>query len=126
MDRYAYRSVMIVCDLLRACLIALLLIPDLPVWGMIAVVFAVAAVQPAYNAARVATLAQILTGDRLSVAIALTFSAAAVAQIIGYLAGGLLAALDPAHGPRDQRGPVRRQRRRDHRPGAAPALGEQT
>ncbi|MFC3495144.1 MFS transporter [Glycomyces rhizosphaerae] len=94
-DRYAYRSVMIVCDLLRACLIALLLIPDLPVWAMIAVVFAVAAVQPAYNAARVATLAQILTGDRLSVAIALTFSAAAVAQIIGYLAGGLLSALDP-------------------------------
>lgn len=94
-DRYAYRSVMIVCDVLRAGLISLLLIPDLPVWVMIVIVFAVAAVQPAYNAARVATLAQILTGDALSVAIALTFSAAATAQIIGYLAGGLLAAVDP-------------------------------
>ncbi|HEX2144764.1 MAG TPA: MFS transporter [Glycomyces sp.] len=94
-DRYAYRNVMIVCDVLRAGLIALLLIPGLPVPAMIVVVFAVAAVQPAYNAARVATLAQILTGDRLSVAIALTFSAAATAQIIGYLAGGLLAAVDP-------------------------------
>ncbi|MDA1358048.1 MFS transporter [Glycomyces luteolus] len=94
-DRYSYRNVMIVCDVLRAGLIALLLIPGLPIAVMIAIVFAVAAVQPAYNAARVATLAQILTGDALSVAIALTFSAAATAQIIGYLAGGLLAALDP-------------------------------
>lgn len=94
-DRYAYRSVMIVCDLLRAALVALLLVPGLPVPAMIAIVFAVAAVQPAYHAARVATLAQILTGDRLSVAIALTFSAAATAQIIGYLAGGLLSAVDP-------------------------------
>ncbi|THV28283.1 MFS transporter [Glycomyces paridis] len=94
-DRYAYRSVMIVCDLLRAALVALLLVPGLPVPAMIAIVFAVAAVQPAYHAARVATLAQILTGDRLSVAIALTFSASATAQIIGYLAGGLLSAVDP-------------------------------
>lgn len=94
-DRYAYRNVMIVCDLLRAALVALLLIPGLPVAVMMVIVFAVAAVQPAYQAARVATLAQILTGDRLSVAIALTFSAAATAQIIGYLAGGLLSAVDP-------------------------------
>lgn len=94
-DRYAYRTVMIVCDLLRAVLIALLLIPGLPVPVMIALVFAVASVQPAYNAARVATLAQILTGDRLSVAIAITLSTAQTAQIIGYLAGGLLSAIDP-------------------------------
>lgn len=94
-DRYAYRSVMVACDLLRAVLIALILIPGMPIPVMIAIVFAVAAVQPAYHAARVATLAQILTGDRLSVAVALTFSAAATAQIIGYLAGGLLSAIDP-------------------------------
>ncbi len=94
-DRYAYRNVMIVCDVLRAGLVALLLIPGLPIPAMIAIVFAVAAVQPAYNAARTATLAQILTGDALSVAIALSFSAAATAQIIGYLAGGLLSAIDP-------------------------------
>lgn len=94
-DRYAYRTVMVVCDLLRAALVALLLIPGLPVPVMIGIVFAVAAVQPAYNAARVATLAQILTGDRLSVAIAITLSTAQTAQIIGYLAGGLLSAIDP-------------------------------
>jgi MFS family permease len=94
-DRYAYRSVMVVCDLLRAVLIALLLIPGLPVPLMIVIVFAVASVQPAYNAARVATLAQILTGDRLSVAIAITFSTAQTAQILGYLSGGLLSAIDP-------------------------------
>jgi MFS family permease len=94
-DRYAYRTVMVVCDLLRAALIALLLIPGLPVPAMIVVVFAVASVQPAYNAARTATLAQILTGDRLSVAIAISFSTSQTAQIIGYLAGGLLSAIDP-------------------------------
>ncbi|MQM24355.1 MFS transporter [Glycomyces albidus] len=94
-DRYAYRNVMVACDILRAALIALLLIPGMPVPAMMAVVFAVAAVQPAYNAARTATLAQILTGDRLSTAIALTFSVAAVAQIVGYLAGGLLSSIDP-------------------------------
>lgn len=94
-DRYAYRNVMVLCDVIRAGLVALLLIPGMPVPVMIVVVFAVAAVQPAYNAARVATLAQILTGDRLTVAIALTLSTASVAQIIGYLAGGLLSAVDP-------------------------------
>ncbi|WP_112136842.1 MFS transporter [Glycomyces dulcitolivorans] len=94
-DRYAYRNVMVACDVLRAGLIALLLIPGMPVPAMMAVVFAVAAVQPAYNAARTATLAQILTGDRLSTAIALTFSVAATAQIIGFLAGGLLSSIDP-------------------------------
>jgi MFS family permease len=94
-DRYAYRTVMVVCDLLRAGLIALLLVPGLPVPAMIVIVFAVASVQPAYNAARAATLAQILTGDRLSVAIAISFSTAQTAQIIGYLAGGLLSAIDP-------------------------------
>jgi MFS family permease len=94
-DRYAYRTVMVVCDLLRAALIALLLIPGLPVPAMIVVVFAVASVQPAYNAARTAALAQILSGDRLSVAIAISFSTSQTAQIIGYLAGGLLSAIDP-------------------------------
>jgi MFS family permease len=94
-DRYAYRSVMILCDLLRAGLVALLLIPGMPVPVMMAVVFAIAAVQPAYAAARTSTLAQIVTGEALSVAIALNLSAASTAQIIGYLAGGLLAAMDP-------------------------------
>ncbi len=94
-DRYAYRNVMILCDLLRAGLVALLLIPGMSVPAMMIVVFAIAAVQPAYNAARTSTLAQIVTGEALSVAIALNLSASGAAQIMGYLAGGLLAALDP-------------------------------
>lgn len=94
-DRYAYRNVMILCDLLRAGLVALLLVPGMPVPAMMAVVFAIAAVQPAYSAARTSTLAQVVTGEALSVAIALNLSASGVAQIIGYLAGGLLAAIDP-------------------------------
>ncbi|GAB3223206.1 MFS transporter [Glycomyces halotolerans] len=94
-DRYAYRNVMVVCDLLRAALVALLLIPGMPVPMMMVIVFAIAAVQPAYSAARTATLAQILTGEALSVAIALNLSATGISQIVGYLAGGLLAALDP-------------------------------
>lgn len=94
-DRYAYRNVMVLCDLLRAVLVALLLIPGLPIPVMLILVFATAAVQPAYSAARTSTLAQILTGDALSVAIALNLSATATSQIIGYLAGGLLAAINP-------------------------------
>ncbi|GAB4006989.1 hypothetical protein GCM10029992_59440 [Glycomyces albus] len=86
-DRYAYRNVMVLCDLLRAGLVALLLIPGLPIPVMMVIVFATAAVQPAYSAARTSTLAQILTGDQLSVAIALNLSATATSQIIGYLAG---------------------------------------
>ncbi|WP_199044579.1 MFS transporter [Glycomyces salinus] len=94
-DRYAYRNVMVLCDLLRAGLVALLLIPGLPIPVMMVIVFATAAVQPAYSAARTSTLAQILTGEELSVAIALNLSATATSQIIGYLAGGLLAAVNP-------------------------------
>ncbi|THV39490.1 MFS transporter [Glycomyces buryatensis] len=94
-DRYPYRNVMVLCDFLRAALVALLLIPGLPVPIMIVIVFAVATVQPAYTASRTATLAQILKGEELAVAIALSLSASGVAQILGYLGGGLLAAIDP-------------------------------
>ncbi|WP_100446299.1 MFS transporter [Glycomyces xiaoerkulensis] len=94
-DRYAYRNVMVLCDLIRAALVTLLLIPGMPAPAMMVVVFAIAAVQPAYSAARTATLAQILTGEALSVAIALNLSITGAAQIVGYLAGGLLAAIDP-------------------------------
>lgn len=94
-ERYPYRSVMIVSDLARMVLIALVAVPGLPVPILIGLLFLTALGNPPYEAARSALYPSILTGDRLVVGISLNISAGQAAQIGGYLAGGLLAALNP-------------------------------
>ena len=66
-ERYPYRRVMIVCDLVRMALIALVALPGLPVAGMLVAAVPDHAGQPAGQAARSALLPLILTGDRLVV-----------------------------------------------------------
>ncbi|MEV4411940.1 MFS transporter [Catellatospora sp. NPDC049609] len=94
-ERYPYRTVMIVSDLARMVLIALVAVPDLPVPVLIGLLFLTALGNPPYDAARSALLPSILTGDRLVVGLSLNLSAGQAAQIAGYLAGGFLAALNP-------------------------------
>lgn len=94
-ERYAYRSVMIACDLLRMVLIALVALPFMPLWAMLALLLLSSTATPPAQAAKSAMMAQILDGDRLPVGLALTISAGQVAQVVGYLAGGLLAAFNP-------------------------------
>jgi MFS family permease len=94
-ERLPRRTVMIASDLVRMVCIALVALPGLPVPVMIGLLFITALGNPPYDASRSALVATLLTGDRLVVGTSLQLTAGQAAQITGYLAGGLLAAVNP-------------------------------
>jgi MFS family permease len=94
-ERYPHRTVMIVCDVARSALIALLTIPHVPVPMMLVILFFAALLNPPFDASRSALLPRVLDGDRYVVGIAVQNSTGQAAQVIGYLAGAALAAVHP-------------------------------
>src|SRR6266540_4180935 len=94
-ERYPYRRVMVGCDLARMGLMSLVALPNIPVPAMMLLLFATALLNPPFDAARSALLPRILDGDRYVVGLALNISSFQFAQIIGYLAGGTLGAINP-------------------------------
>ncbi|OLF09821.1 hypothetical protein BLA60_18815 [Actinophytocola xinjiangensis] len=96
-DRYPRRTTMIVCDLVRAGVVALMALPGLPLWALGVLVFAVPLAGAPYKAARAAIMPTILPGDRYEVGMGLTFTALQVGILGGYAAGApLVAWLGPA------------------------------
>ncbi|NMO55628.1 MFS transporter [Actinoplanes sp. TBRC 11911] len=91
-DRFPYRSVLISSDLVRMCLIALLLIPHLPVEVMLVVIFVSSLGAPPTQAARSALLPLLVDAHRLPTALAMNATTGQAAQVVGYLAGASLAA----------------------------------
>ncbi|MFD0474921.1 MFS transporter [Nonomuraea thailandensis] len=94
-ERYPARSVMISCDLVRAALIALIAIPGVPVAVLLVLLFAGGLLAPPFDAARSAQLPQILTGDRYALGLAFNNTILHLAQVVGYAAGGGIAAHSP-------------------------------
>jgi len=94
-DRYRYRTVMVVCDLLRMVLIALVAVPHIPVWAMLVLLFLTSLANPPAQGAKSALMPLILTKDRLVVGLALNTSTAQAAQIGGYVAGAAMAPFFP-------------------------------
>ena len=89
-DRYPRRRLMVLCDLARMVLIALLAVPGTPLWGVFAVLVLVGLLAPPFDAARSSLLADVLDGERYVVANALTNATAQAGQLIGFVAGGAL------------------------------------
>jgi MFS family permease len=95
-DRFPYRSVLISTDLTRMCLIALLLIPHLPVELMLVLIFVSSLGAPPSQAARSALLPQVVERHQLATALAINATTGQAAQVVGYLAGASLAvAINP-------------------------------
>jgi len=90
-ERYPYRRVMITADLFRMVLIALLLIPHLPVAALLTLLFLASLGTPPTQAARSALLPLLVGRDRLPIAIATNATTGQAAQVVGYLAGAALA-----------------------------------
>jgi MFS family permease len=92
-DRFSRRAVMIACDLIRAALTVVMILPGIPLAWLIAILWAVGAAQPPFDAARAAVTRDIL-GRRLyplGVAVSqMTFRAVLVG---GASAGGLIVAV---------------------------------
>ncbi|MEU5724386.1 MFS transporter [Micromonospora sp. NPDC047738] len=94
-ERHRYRQVMVICDVIRMALMALVAVPVMPPWAILALIFAATLANPPSQAARSALTPHILTGDRLVLGLSVTASTAQAAQVVGYLLGAAIAAIDP-------------------------------
>ncbi|HEY7176314.1 MAG TPA: MFS transporter, partial [Micromonosporaceae bacterium] len=94
-ERYPHRQVMITCDVVRAVLISLVAIPNLPVPAILLLLFATALLTPAFDASRSSLLPRILEGDRYVVGVAAQTTTTNLATIFGYVVGGALAPFHP-------------------------------
>lgn len=93
-ERYPYRRVMILCDVVRLPLVALMALPGLPLPVLLLLLLASSLLTPPFQAARSAMLAQILTGDRYVVGLSVQNMVGQAAQVAGYALGGMTAAVD--------------------------------
>lgn len=92
-DRHSRRQLMIVVDLLRLVLVAVLVLPGIPLWLIFVVLVSVGLLSPPFEAARSALLADMLTGERYLVGNTLTQTANQAGQVLGFVGGGALVAL---------------------------------
>jgi Major Facilitator Superfamily len=96
-DRYPRRQVMVVTDVARAALVAVMAVPGVPLVGLGALLVVVQLLAAPFDAARAATLPLVLHGDRYVVASAVSNMTYQLAQLLGFAVGGLLvAAVNPS------------------------------
>jgi predicted MFS family arabinose efflux permease len=84
---------MVTCDVVRAALVAPMLAPRMPLDVLIALLYAVTAFQPPFDAARSAILRDMVQGERYALAAAIMQSTFRVMVVAGAAAGGLTVAL---------------------------------
>ena len=87
-DRLPRREVMIWCDICRAALIALMVLPGVPIAALIGLLFLSTLVSAPFTSARAALYRDILVGDRYVAGIAITLTAVQFAQVLGFAVGG--------------------------------------
>ncbi len=98
-DRLPRRRLMVVCDVGRALLLALMAVPGAPLWVLGLLLIAIQLLNAPFSAARAALLATILPGDLYIVGSAVSNITTQVAQLAGFATGGLLvAAVGPIRG----------------------------
>ena len=92
-DRFPRREVMVTCDVVRAALVAVMLVPRMPLDVLIALLYAVTAFQPPFDAARSAILRDMVQGERYALAAAIMQSTFLAMVVAGAAVGGLTVAL---------------------------------
>ena len=96
-DRLPARRVLVSCDVASAALVGCMVIPGVPLPGLLALLFAIGLIAPVYQGVRSAVLPEVLPpGPHYVLGRALMRMVAQSAQVVGYGVGGLLlAALSP-------------------------------
>ncbi|MGH3221367.1 MAG: MFS transporter, partial [Streptosporangiaceae bacterium] len=89
-DTWSRRRVLISCDVTRGSLIALIAVPGIPLQLMVALLFTATLLDGPFMAARAATFADILPGDRYRLGVATASSTFMAAMVAGFVAGGIL------------------------------------
>jgi MFS family permease len=91
-DRYPRRTVMIVCDLLRAGLVGLMALPQLPLWALGGFLILAVLIGSPFTAAENALIPDIVAGDRFVVSSGLRTITNQIAQLAGFAVGGITVA----------------------------------
>lgn len=92
-DRFARREVMVICDVTRAALIVVMLLPRMPIWGLVVLLYVVTTIQPVFDSARGAVLPDMVDGERYALAVVIMQTSFRIAVVVGAAVGGLLVAL---------------------------------
>ncbi|WP_084262352.1 MFS transporter [Actinomadura formosensis] len=92
-DLFPRRTVMIVCDVLRAVLVAVMALVAMPVGALSALVFLTVLLGTPFSAARAAVMPDILEGDRYVAGSAIATVTNQVTQVLGFLGGGAVVAI---------------------------------
>jgi MFS family permease len=91
-DMFPRRTVMVVCDILRAGLVALMALQAMPFAMLCALVFLTVLLGAPFTAARAALLPDVLHGDRYVAGSAINNITHQTTQMLGFLGGGALVA----------------------------------
>ena len=94
-DRYPRRTVMVVCDVARGVLVLLMALPSMPVWALFVAAVVCALLGPPFEAARGATVPDVLTAEQYPVGQSLQSASLQVAQLLGFGLGGVLVTTSP-------------------------------
>ncbi|AGM02865.1 MFS transporter [Amycolatopsis keratiniphila] len=92
-DRYSRRTVMIVCDLLRAAIAALMAVPGMPLPVLAGLLVILTMAGGPFRAAQLALLPDVLEGDRYVAGLAVRTITIQTAQLAGFGGGGLVIGL---------------------------------
>jgi MFS family permease len=91
-DARPRREVMVVIDVARALALAVMALPGMPLVAMCALLVCVTAVSPVYDAARAATVPELLPPNVYPTGLALLTATTEGAQVLGFAVGGGLVA----------------------------------
>jgi MFS family permease len=95
-DLFPRRRVMIICDVIRAGLVATMALPSMPFAGLCGLLFFTVLLGAPFSSARSALLPDVLPGDMFVVGSAIGNISFQASQILGFVAGAaVVAALDP-------------------------------
>ena len=91
-DLFPRRRVMIICDIIRAGLVALMAIPSMPFAGLCGLLFVTVLLGAPFSSARSALLPDVLPGDTFVVGSAIGNISFQASQILGFVAGAAVVA----------------------------------
>ena len=91
-DRWPRRAVMVTCDWVRAALTGAMLIPGMPLIGLVALLFAITMFAPPFESARASITPDILKGEQYVLGTAIIQTTFLAGQVVGAAGGGVAVA----------------------------------
>jgi MFS family permease len=91
-DLYPRRSVMVVCDVVRAVLIGAMVLPHMPIGALIALLFVATMFAPPFDSAKASVTPEILQGERYVLGTAVLVTTLLAGEVLGAVGGGVAVA----------------------------------